>query len=185
MTLTKEEKDILLRLARRAIEKRLLKSGDPAETAPPDALQSGALNETRGLFVTIHSDGLLRGCIGAFTSDKPLREKVGEMALSAAFMDPRFSPLEAGELKHIEIEISVLSPLREITDVGEIEIGRHGIYIIDGPARGVLLPQVAMEHNFDRETFLDHTCMKAGLEPGCWKRGVRILIFEAEIFKEE
>ncbi|MFQ5442365.1 MAG: AmmeMemoRadiSam system protein A [Thermodesulfobacteriota bacterium] len=185
MPLTKEEKKILLELARGAIEKRLLRGGDPARPVPEDALRSGGLNEKRGLFVTLHNDGMLRGCIGAFTSEIPLYKKVEEMALSAAFMDPRFAPLEAGELKSVNIEISVLSPLREITDVLEIEIGRHGIYIIDGSARGVLLPQVAVEQGFDREAFLDHTCMKAGLEPGCWKRDVKILVFEAEIFRED
>ncbi|GMR04127.1 MAG: AmmeMemoRadiSam system protein A [Thermodesulfobacteriota bacterium] len=185
MPLTKEEKKILLRLARRAIEKKLLKAPDPADAVEEEALKSGALNEHRGLFVTLHNSGMLRGCIGVFTSDEPLYEKVQEMSVSAAFMDPRFPPLEAGELKSVEIEISVLSPLREIKDVNEIEVGRHGIYIIDGSARGVLLPQVAVEHGFDRETFLDQTCLKAGLAPGCWKRGARILVFEAEIFKED
>ena len=93
-------------------------------------------------------------------------------------------PVEKGELPEIDIEISVLSPLRQIKDINEIEVGRHGIYIMQGRNRGVLLPQVASEHGFDREEFLDETCIKAGLEPNAWREGADIYIFEAEVFGE-
>ncbi len=182
MSLTREERDFLLRLARQAIEARLKGQAAPA-VRPPE--KKAALQSHSGVFVTLHKDGALRGCIGNFTSDAPLYENVIEMARASAFSDPRFSPVRAGELADIDIEISVLTPMREIEDVKEIEVGRHGIYIQKGYARGVLLPQVAVENNFDRETFLDHTCLKAGLPPGCWKEGARIFIFEAEIFGEK
>ena len=179
MSLTKEEKKELLHIARSSIEARL--RGVPE---PEFNVNSPGLLAERGAFVTLRRNGRLRGCIGVFSSQKPLYRTVAEMAAAAAFEDPRFPPLSPGELDAIDIEISALSPLREIKDPREIEIGRHGVYIIKGAHRGVLLPQVAAEEGFDRETFLDHTCLKAGLEPGCWKEGARILVFEAEIFSE-
>jgi hypothetical protein len=183
MALSREERDFLLRLAREAIKARLEDRGAP-EARPPSG--GGALDARRGVFVTLHKHGALRGCIGNFTSELPLYENVIEMACASAFSDPRFPPLRDEELKDIDIEISVLSPMREIDDMSEIEVGRHGIYIQKGYARGVLLPQVAIENNFDRETFLDHTCLKAGLGPGCWKEeGTSVSIFEAEIFGEK
>jgi len=178
MALTREERSYLLGLARASIEARLC--GRPAPQMEPPG--GHGVRCRSGVFVTLRRDGALRGCIGNFTSEVPLYENVSEMACSAAFSDPRFSPVRAEELPSIDIEISVLTPMREIDDVNEIEVGRHGIYIQKGYARGVLLPQVATENNFDRETFLQHTCMKAGLEPDCWKEGARISIFEAEIF---
>ena len=93
-------------------------------------------------------------------------------------------PLCASELDDISLEISVISPLKEIKETGEIEVGRHGLYIIKGRNRGVLLPQVAVEHNMDRECFLENTCVKAGLEPDAWKQNAAIFTFEAEILKE-
>ncbi len=179
MSLSKEDKEQALRIARAAIKTKL--SG-VKESAPPP--KSSALNARRGLFVTLHKKGELRGCIGNFISKTPLYKNISEMARAAAFSDPRFTPLGIDELPSIHIEISVLSPLREISDVNEIEVGRHGLYIQDGYSRGVLLPQVAVENNFDRETFLEHTCMKAGLEPSCWNKGVSISVFEADIFSE-
>ncbi len=180
MPLTEEEKQELLKIARASIEAHL--KGLPE---PEFDVTSRGLLEKRGAFVTLHREGRLRGCIGVFESQKPLYRTVAEMALSAAFNDPRFPPLSPHELDSIDIEISALSPLREINDPNEIEVGRHGIYIIKGAHRGVLLPQVAVEHGFDRETFLDQTCLKAGLGPGCWREGARILVFEAEIFSED
>ncbi|MEK7851492.1 MAG: AmmeMemoRadiSam system protein A, partial [Deltaproteobacteria bacterium] len=109
---------------------------------------------------------------------------IREMAVQAAFHDPRFSPLEELELKDIHIEISVLSPLKEIKDVGEIEVGKHGIYIIKGFHCGTLLPQVATECGWDNRAFLEHTCMKAGLSPDGWKKGARILTYSAQVFSE-
>ncbi len=143
-----------------------------------------ALKEPGGAFVTLHKYGELRGCIGTFQAEKPLYLVVKEMALSAAFNDPRFPPLSTEELPEVEIEISVLSPLAR-GKPEEVEVGRHGIYLIKGIFRGVLLPQVAVEHGWDRETFLDHVCLKAGLPPGCWRDPeTEIYLFTAEVFSE-
>jgi AmmeMemoRadiSam system protein A len=117
---------------------------------------------------------------------KPLYQTVAEMAVAAAVEDPRFPPLTLDELPLITIEISVLSPLEEVEDVEEIEVGKHGLYIIRGFYRGLLLPQVATEYNWDRETFLQHTCLKAGLPTDCWQdQETKIYKFSAEVFGEE
>jgi AmmeMemoRadiSam system protein A len=152
----------------------------------PDAETAGGLGRPSGAFVSLHKLGQLRGCIGTFTSPRPLVNTVQEMAISSSQRDPRFPPVQDEEMQDIDIEISVLSPLREIQDVGEIEVGRHGIYITKGFYSGVLLPQVATEYGWNRETFLEHTCMKAGLPPETWKEaGVKIEIFEAQVFGEK
>ncbi len=182
MGLSEKERKTLLKIARDAI-------GAVATGRPLPALtgcNSPALEERRGAFVTIHTrDGRLRGCIGVFQSDKPLYETIRDMAIASARDDPRFSPVREEELGQIKIEISVLSPLKKIENVEEIEVGRHGLYIVKGANRGVLLPQVAIEYGFDRYQFLDQTCLKAGLPPGSWREGADIYIFEAEIFEEE
>jgi len=178
--LTHKERVFLLRLAREAIKAEL--EGRPLEL--PLVSDPGLL-ERRGAFVTLHKDGQLRGCIGNFFADKPLYQTVADMAVSAAFHDPRFQPLHPSEFDQIEIEISALTPLEQISDVEQIVVGVHGIYIVKGPYRGVLLPQVATEYGWDRYTFLDQTCVKAGLYPGCWKEpDTQIFIFSAEIFDE-
>lgn len=177
--LTKEERRELLNIARASVSSYLNDSGaDICSTL--DGLQRKG-----GVFVTIHKHGNLRGCIGIFASDKPLYKTIAEMAAKAAFKDPRFSPLSDDELKEIDFEISVLSPLKEINDINEIEIGRHGIYITKGASSGVLLPQVAIEQDWDLETFLSHTCIKAGLPIDEWQRDVKIEIFSAQIFSEK
>lgn len=177
--LNEEEKRELLSIARKAVENHLKgKEGKDSSTLE-------GLNRQGGAFVTLHKQGDLRGCIGIFESNLPLYETIANMALNAAFKDPRFSPLRVDELDEIDFEISVLSPLREIEDIGEIEVGKHGIYVTKGFYRGVLLPQVATEYGWDLETFLSHTCMKAGLADDEWKRGVKIEIFSAQIFGEK
>lgn len=139
-----------------------------------------------GAFVTLHKHGELRGCIGTFRSDKNISEVVQDMAIAAAFEDPRFPQVRADEMDDIDIEISVLSPLRRVNDINEIEVGKHGLYISRGFRSGVLLPQVATEYNWDRETFLVHTCLKAGLPENAWKDpATRIEIFTAEVFGEK
>ncbi|RJX36410.1 MAG: AmmeMemoRadiSam system protein A [Desulfarculus sp.] len=179
--LTPEEQKALLKLARQTVA-RLVRAG--GDEPPPAGLPGPDL--ARGAFVTIHRQGRLRGCIGNFTAQGSLVDTIRDMAVAAASEDPRFPPLRAEELKDIELEISVLSPLRPINDVSEIQVGRHGIYIVNPRGRGVLLPQVAAEYGWDRETFLDQTCMKAGLAPGCWKDPrTQILIFSAQIFGEK
>ncbi len=181
MALTDEDKRVLLGIARKSITGRF---GSGPSTA--EVFYSAELNMNSGAFVTLHKRGELRGCIGRFTSDGPLFELVEEMAISAAFEDPRFPEVTVGEVPELHIEISVLSPLKLISDTGEITVGTHGIYIIKGQNRGVLLPQVATENGFDRDTFLDHTCMKAGLYPGAWREGgLQIYTFTADIFSED
>ncbi len=180
--LSKSDRKFLLHVAREAIRSEL--AGEPFTMPAPPA--SPALNESRGAFVTLHEHGQLRGCIGNFVGTKPLYETVADMALSAAFHDPRFPPLRADEFGEIDIEISALTPLEPVQDVESIEVGVHGIYLINGPYRGVLLPQVATEYGWDRYTFLDQTCLKAGMAPGCWKDpGTQILVFSAEVFGEK
>ncbi len=179
--LNAQERRELLRLARETVSRQA--SGQPQ---PRLKSELEGLGFPRGAFVTIHKHGSLRGCIGLFASAEPLVSTVQEMAVAAASQDPRFSPVRAGELEALDLEISVLSPLKECGDVNEIQVGVHGIYIISPRGRGVLLPQVATEQGWDRDAFLDHTCLKAGLEPGCWKRpDTRILIFSAQIFGEK
>ncbi len=179
--LTREEKVALLVLARGTITAAL--SGDPAPTI---SIDTDALKVHCGGFVTLDKNGRLRGCIGYVQAVKPLNETVSEMAVQAALHDPRFAPVTAREVQDLEIEISVLSPLMPVMDIAEIEVGRDGLVIRAGGASGLLLPQVASERNWDRETFLDQTCVKAGLPAGSWRReGVTILRFTAEVFSEK
>jgi len=153
---------------------------------PPAAKGQGALEEKRGAFVSLKKRGRLRGCIGFIEAKKPLAKTVEEMAIAAAFQDPRFEPLKKEELKDLRLEISVLTPLRRIADVGEIEVGVHGLYIRKGGCAGLLLPQVATEYGWDRDTFLRETCCKAGLAPDAWRdRDTEIYHFSADVFGEE
>lgn len=179
--LSPEERKKLLEVARATIADKL-QSGQVVN----QPATSQALSMPCGAFVSLHKRGALRGCIGTFVGRRPLVNTVQEMALSASLNDPRFPPLSEDELKDIDIEISVLSPLREIKDVSEIEVGRHGIYITRGYLSGVLLPQVATEYGWDRDTFLEHTCLKAGLPPDAWKQeDTKIEIFDAQVFGEK
>ncbi|HXI09634.1 MAG TPA: AmmeMemoRadiSam system protein A [Thermodesulfobacteriota bacterium] len=180
MPLTQFEKETLLKIARSSIE-AFVRDNAALEVDIP----SPTLFEDAGAFVSIHKGGRLRGCIGTFASPEPLYITVRDMAVAACSRDPRFVPVEECELDNICIEISVLSPLREITDISEIEVGRHGLFITKERWRGVLLPQVAVEYGFDREKFLEETCLKAGLETCDWKEGAKIFVFEAEIIKED
>ncbi len=174
------ERNTLLRIAREALECRL--SGKPAPTLAPSL--PGLLRPC-GAFVSLHHGKELRGCIGLIVSDQELFRTVRQCAVSAATTDGRFTPVALEELPDLQIEISVLTPFRTIESPEEVEVGRHGLFISRGMYRGLLLPQVAMEWKWDRETFLDQTCRKAGLKPGDWKeKGVRIQVFEAEVFHE-
>ena len=178
--LTRQEKKRLLAIARQTINDLV-----HGRTPPRHDPELPGLALERGAFVSLHRRGNLRGCIGNFFSQGPLVNMVEEMTVAAASQDPRFPPVRPEELDELEVEISVLSPLREIDDVSEIQVGTHGIYIISPRGRGVLLPQVATQYGWDRETFLDQTCLKAGLQPGCWRDpDTRILIFSAEVFSE-
>ena len=178
--LTSEEKQILLQTARRAITARL-ENRKPQYPEPTELLKKKC-----GAFVTLHKHGSLRGCIGFVIASKPLLETVAEAAQSSAFGDPRFPALTAGELNQIDIEISVLSPLRRIETVEQIRVGEHGIMLRSGFRSGLLLPQVATEYGWDRDTFLTHTCYKAGLPGECWHSpDTEIEIFSAVVFGEQ
>ena len=170
----------LLGIARRAIEGAVRGSRAPEATSSNAALQT-----PQGAFVTITIGGQLRGCIGTFREDTPLFRTVAQMAVAAAREDPRFPPLTESELPGIHVEISALTPMKPVADVNEIEVGRHGLYITRGFNSGVLLPQVATEYGWDRATFLEQTCRKAGLPKDAWKEGAKILSFEAEVFGED
>ena len=176
--LSADEKAFLHRIARESIEARLLSKKAPSFDNLPTSLK-----ENRGAFVTLNKHGQLRGCIGRLAADRPLGEVVGEMAQAAAFQDPRFRPLTADELKDLEIEISVLTPFKRIASTDEIQVGKHGILMRNGGSSGLLLPQVATDYGWDRATFLEHTCQKAGLPRDAWKdKNTEIYIFSADVF---
>lgn len=138
-----------------------------------------------GAFVTLEKHGDLRGCIGTTQAKRPLYQTVQWAAIAAAVQDPRFPSVVPEELEEIEIEISVLSPLRPIEDVNEVQVGVHGLYIVKGQRSGLLLPQVATEQGWDREAFLRGVCRKAGLPEGCWREGAQLYVFTADVFEEE
>ncbi len=180
MDLSKDEKKILIDIVLKAIQSRL----DGKVALAPAGL-SPALLEEKGAFVTLKKRGRLRGCIGYIEGRRPLWQAVAELAVASAFSDHRFPPLGRDELKDISVEISVLSPLKEITDVNEIIVGSHGLYLKRGLNSGLLLPQVAAEHKWDRETFLSETCCKAGLPPDSWRsHQTRKYCFTADIFDD-
>ncbi len=173
------EKKRLLEIARRTITE-FVQSGRVSEISETDPL----LQTKSGAFVTIQKNGQLRGCIGNFHSTDPLWRTVIAMAVAACSQDPRFPPMTAAELAQMHLEISVLSPMRKISDINEIEVGRHGLYLVKGFNSGTLLPQVAVDYGWDRMTFLQQTCRKAGLPPDAWKEGAEIYVYEAQVFGE-
>lgn len=178
--MTSEEGKFLLKVARSAIERHL----GGASLSPEE--KGSHLSEKRGAFVTLHMRGSLRGCIGRVEATEPIIQTVSQMAIEAAFSDPRFLPLTAEELPSIQLEISILSPRTKIQSLEEIQIGRDGLLIEKGFRTGLLLPQVATENRWTKEEFLAYACMKAGLSGDAWKEeGVTIYTFTAEIFSEE
>lgn len=175
--LTAADAEVLLKIAREAITRQVR-----GERYTPAPREEKKLNERAGCFVTIKKNGQLRGCIGNFQSQRPLYRDVAEMAAASATEDPRFPPMRDCDLESFELEITVLSPLRKIGAVEEIEIGVHGLYIEKGYNRGVLLPQVATEQGWDRDTFLRQTCIKAGLGAEDWRHPeAAIYIFSGQI----
>ena len=172
-----DEQRRLLDLARRALEAKV------RGTTPP-AVETDADDPRRGAFVSIFLRGELRGCLGRLKSNLPIRRIVFQLAQAVADADPRFDKVTAQELSEIGFEISILTREREVTSVDEIEVGRHGLIVEHGTSRGLLLPQVPIEQGWDRDAFLDHTCVKAGLDAEAWRRGARIFIFEAQVFGE-
>jgi AmmeMemoRadiSam system protein A len=177
--LSDEDERLLLGIARRSIEEAVR-----GEILGELQDASGALLEKSGAFVTLRNQGLLRGCIGHVDPDEPLARCVAECARAAALHDPRFAPVTAPEIPNLSVQISVLSTLFDIGPE-EIEIGRHGLHVSSGFHRGLLLPQVAVEWNWDRERFLDETCAKAGLPADAWRRGVRIQGFTTFVFADD
>lgn len=175
--LNKNEREELLRYARDIIAWKLgLRDAEPRTDYKGDHC---------GAFVTIHKGGNLRGCIGNIIADRPIRETIREMAEAAAFRDPRFMAMRPEEFDKISLEISILSPLKIVENTEHIETGRDGLYVTNGYHSGLLLPQVAPEQGWDRETFIDHTFLKAGLDPEYRKdRNTKIYSFTAEVFSE-
>jgi len=170
----------LLHLARSTIEHYVNSGTRPTYFSDDPKLQSRS-----GVFVSLHKGSQLRGCIGYVTAEGPLYQTVIEAAISAATADPRFPPVTSQELGELEIEISVMTPPRVLENIEEIVVGRDGLIVTSGHFRGLLLPQVATEYGWDRETFLDHTCQKAGLPQDAWKKGdVTIESFSAQVFSE-
>lgn len=176
-SLSQEEKDYLKDLVSKSLQEEF--ESEVQINEPP----TNKLFEQYGAFVTLKMDNQLRGCIGHLEGNKPIWETVKLMAKQAGFQDPRFPPLSREEFEKVEIEISILSPITECPDTEQIEPGRHGLVVQRGMHSGLLLPQVATEQGWNRQTFLSQTCLKAGLPADSWKnKKVQIYWFEAEVF---
>jgi AmmeMemoRadiSam system protein A len=169
---------LLLRLAREVIAAHIAGARLPAPS------RAGIFARFGGAFVTLHARGDLRGCIGHVEVDKPLGDVIRRCAVAACSSDPRFPPVTEAEVAGIEIEVSLLGPLEPIAGADGIEVGRHGLVVERGWSRGLLLPQVAVEWQWDIETFFAQTCHKAGLPRDAWKNGAKLWRFEAEVFGE-
>ncbi len=178
--LTDTDKTELLRLARTTLEGYLSAGKIPDyQTDRPELLVH------QGAFVSLHRGKELRGCIGQIFADRELYKIVQHCVLNAALEDSRFYPVDRGEVPELTIEISVLTPMQKVSSIEEIEVGKHGLYIIRGNRRGLLLPQVATEYNWDREEFLQQTCCKARLPESAWRDPQTVIqIFSADVFSE-
>jgi uncharacterized protein len=177
--LSPAERSALLGVARGAVLAHL-------GLAPAPALpETGALAEPRGAFVTLHVGGELRGCIGSFRPQGSLAATVACMAVAAASADPRFPPLGPTEVPELDVAVSAIEPPRRVADPKGVEVGKHGLVVKKGWNRGALLPKIAVEHGWDAQAFLRHTCLKAGLPPTAWRDAdCEIEVFEAEEFGE-
>jgi uncharacterized protein len=173
-----EERALLLRLAHESILSALEDREIPLD--PP----TSHLSQPRGAFTSLYLHGQLRGCVGYVLPTSPVYRAVADTARAAAFEDTRFYPVTLDEARDLQIELSILSPPRPIT-ADAVEVGRHGLLIGMGGYRGLLLPQVPVEHHWDRVTFLEQTCRKAGLPPDAWRSGALIEAFTAEVFGEK
>lgn len=183
--LTPEQKSFLRRVASEAVAAAA--RGETPTTVEDLAEEFGIVLEgplvrEAGAFVTLRLEGHLRGCIGYIEGFRPLAQAVADNGRSAAVGDPRFPPVTPEEVPRLDIEVSALTPLRELPDPAEIQVGRHGILLEKSGRSAVFLPQVATEQGWDLETTLDHLAYKAGLEPGDWRQGAVFRIFEAEVF---
>jgi AmmeMemoRadiSam system protein A len=171
------ERDFLLALAHEAINSALKNREAVVQDIPE------SLKEPRGVFTTLYLQGEVRGCVGYIHASAPLFQAVIETARAAAFQDIRFLPVNQEEARRLSISISVISPMFPITPE-EIVLGKHGLLITLGSCRGLLLPQVPIEHGWDLKTFLQQTCRKAGLPPFAWQEGATLEGFTAEVFGE-
>jgi AmmeMemoRadiSam system protein A len=176
---SEKDQELLLQLARNAIKTTVLKG----RQLPIVHSLSRLLREKRGVFVTLWLEGELRGCIGFPYPTKPLVEAVQEASVCAALQDFRFPPVREDEVSRIEIEISVLTQPKEVKPE-QVKVGIHGLIISKGSRSGLLLPQVAMDYHWDSKTFLEQTCVKAGLPKNAWKEDAKIYGFEAQVFAE-
>jgi MEMO1 family protein len=173
------EKKSLLAFARETIQRYLT-----TQTVPLPRNFPPRMSFPQGAFVTLKKAGQLRGCIGHIPGDIELGHTIGAMALQAAFNDPRFPPVRLNELKDLEIEISVLTPMKPISAPEAIVVGRDGVLLSKAGTSAVFLPQVAVENNWNRAEMLGHLCAKAGLPDDCWKRNAQFEVFQAEVFGE-
>ncbi len=182
LELTDEQKKELLRLARNTIAEEVGRE-------PPHKdlkLEDEVYKNRCGAFVSLHRNEQLRGCIGYIEGIKEIPDTIRDMAKSAAFRDPRFKPLNIIEYDEIDLEISILTPIEPVADINDIVVGRDGLIISRGYHSGLLLPQVPVEQGWDLETFLEHTCYKAGLPGNAWKDGsTKIEKFSALVFSEK
>jgi len=178
-TLTAADKGQLLRLARSAVEEFVGRG-----VVIDDRTGNAKFLSPKGVFVTLKKRGELRGCIGFIEPVAPLSQALIRAAIYAATEDPRFPPVGPAELKDLEVEVSVLTPLKEVANPAQVQVGRHGLVISRGGQRGLLLPQVPVENGWDRETYLREGCLKAGLPPDAWKKGAKMEVFEAIVFHE-
>jgi AmmeMemoRadiSam system protein A len=176
--LSEADRRELLRIARDSVVSRV------RGRLPARVLPAGELARPAGAFVSIHRHGDLRGCIGHVEPDQPLAQVVSSCAAAACSSDPRFPALTESELPHVNLELSVLGLLEPVETPEEVEVGRHGLVVEMGWRRGLLLPQVATEWGWDRRTFLEQTCRKAGLPGDAWQHGATLWKFEAEVFGE-
>ncbi|MFH1941296.1 MAG: AmmeMemoRadiSam system protein B [bacterium] len=180
---SRQEKEKLFRIAKQSIDCALQRMN------PPDfSVGESNLLQKRGVFVTLQNEGRLRGCIGHFEADYPLYEIVSQMAVAAATQDYRFryDPITLTEMKDIDIKISVLSAMKKVDSIDEIEVGKHGIWIRQGNRGGTYLPEVATEMGWNRVEFLEHCCVeKAGLPRDAWKRGADVYIYSSQILSEK
>lgn len=178
-----EDKRNILKLARLAIESLFFPEKKEEVRKQKKIVEKLGLRN--GVFVTITKGGQLRGCIGYVYPVKEFSSLLVDSAVSSATRDPRFDPLSEEELGEIEIEVSVLSEPRKVDSISEVEVGKHGLIVRKGYNQGLLLPQVAVEHNWDKLTFLQYTCIKAGLHPTAYREeDTEIFVFTADVFSE-
>jgi len=183
MELTLKEKQILVSLARNCIKKIFYDNVEIENTVFRDY---PLLESKSGAFVTLTIEKRLRGCIGYIISDKPLIKTVEEAAQQAALHDPRFTPLTKEEFDLVDLEISILSEPFPMNSYEDIVVGIHGLILREGGRSGLLLPQVPIEHNFNKEEYLNALCQKAGLSPGYWKeKQLNLEAFTAQVFSEK